>query len=116
MSGRTNFDALRAQVLERDGWTCQFCGRQRELHVHHVHPRGRGGKDTEENLVTLCALCHRSIHDHRMSSYPSALDDTRNEDPDDRGTAAPESQQKGSENGDSVRAADEPGGVRCAQS
>jgi hypothetical protein len=33
------YQRLREQVLQRDGWRCQRCGRPGELHVHHIHPR-----------------------------------------------------------------------------
>ncbi len=53
---------LRQQVLERDGWRCQHCGRSADLQVHHIHPRSRLGGDGEENLVTLCVQCHELLH------------------------------------------------------
>jgi 5-methylcytosine-specific restriction endonuclease McrA len=53
---------LRQQVLERDGWRCQFCGSLAGLEAHHVELRSRLGDDSPENLITLCAACHRSAH------------------------------------------------------
>jgi len=50
------------QVLERDNWKCQNCGRSSELQVHHIQFRSHLGDDREENLVTLCADCHRELH------------------------------------------------------
>ena len=38
-------------ILERDGFTCQLCGKRRNLEVHHICPRARGGDDAEANLV-----------------------------------------------------------------
>ncbi len=49
-------------VLERDGWHCQFCGRTENLQVHHIEPRSRLGDDTAENLIALCVLCHQKTH------------------------------------------------------
>ena len=60
---------LRRQVLERDGWRCQHCGSPRDPQVHHIHRRGRLGDDEEENLITLCAICHRSVHQKSMGSH-----------------------------------------------
>ncbi len=57
------FAVLRNQVLERDKWRCQFCGSSNNLHVHHQRSRGKGGDDHLENLITLCANCHRSVHE-----------------------------------------------------
>jgi len=59
---RQAYDELRKQVLERDGWRCQNCGSSENLHVHHVQSRGRLRADTLENLMTLCACCHRDVH------------------------------------------------------
>jgi 5-methylcytosine-specific restriction endonuclease McrA len=53
---------LRQQVLERDGWRCQRCGSLGHLEVHHQQLRSRLGEDMEKNLITLCASCHRTIH------------------------------------------------------
>jgi 5-methylcytosine-specific restriction endonuclease McrA len=50
------------QVLERDSWRCQNCGVASELQIHHIQFRSHLGDDREENLVTLCAACHRELH------------------------------------------------------
>jgi 5-methylcytosine-specific restriction endonuclease McrA len=55
--------ALRRQVLERDGWRCQLCGRSAELQIHHVRFRSRLGNDELNNLITLCVRCHRLQHE-----------------------------------------------------
>jgi len=57
-----NYRVLFRRVLERDGWRCQLCGSPRNLQVHHRKFRSRLGDDTEENLITLCADCHRAEH------------------------------------------------------
>jgi len=59
-----SYRELHGQVLERDGWRCQHCGKMQGLEVHHIQPRGRSGEDKEENLITLCTLCHRHLHHH----------------------------------------------------
>jgi 5-methylcytosine-specific restriction endonuclease McrA len=62
---RLDWDAypeLRQQVLERDGWRCQYCGRREQLEVHHLLSRAQRGADTELNLIALCALCHSQLH------------------------------------------------------
>ncbi len=53
---------LHRQVLERDGWRCQFCGALSNLEVHHQQFRGHSGADSEENLITLCVTCHATVH------------------------------------------------------
>ena len=31
-----SYTLLRQQVLERDGWRCQYCGRREQLEGHHM--------------------------------------------------------------------------------
>lgn len=53
--------SLRFAVLNRDGFTCRYCGKtanDRELHVDHVVPRAAGGSSEIENLVTACIKCN----------------------------------------------------------
>ena len=53
---------LRFQVLTRDRFACQYCGR-RAPHVHlevdHIVPKSQGGADTIDNLITGCYDCNR---------------------------------------------------------
>jgi len=50
----------RADVLERDDHECQACGKEEDLHVHHIQPVSAGGPRFElNNLVTLCDTHHR---------------------------------------------------------
>ena len=55
----------RREVLARDKHRCQApgCGRTRFLEVHHIVPRQQGGTNQAENLMTLCASCHRLWHE-----------------------------------------------------
>ncbi len=56
------YDELRKRVLDRDGWKCQCCGSRKDLQVHHHVRRSQLGPDDLENLITLCASCHRRQH------------------------------------------------------
>jgi hypothetical protein len=52
---------LRYEVLSRDNFTCRYCGAFAPivmLHVDHVVPRKRGGRDIASNLVTACQDCN----------------------------------------------------------
>jgi 5-methylcytosine-specific restriction endonuclease McrA len=49
-------------ILERDGWKCQHCGRRDQLQIHHMIRRSQSGADCEGNLIILCCACHRSLH------------------------------------------------------
>jgi hypothetical protein len=49
------------EILERDGFRCTSpgCRSSRNLQVHHIRYRSRGGDDRPKNLTTLCAACHQ---------------------------------------------------------
>ena len=51
------------EVYERDNWHCRHCNSTVSLQPHHIKFRSQGGKDTLDNLVTLCWTCHRAVHD-----------------------------------------------------
>jgi len=58
---RTTGYALRFQVLRRDGFTCQYCGRKPpevKLHIDHLQPWSTGGLNVAENLRTSCEACN----------------------------------------------------------
>jgi 5-methylcytosine-specific restriction endonuclease McrA len=49
----------RREVFARDGYTCQYCGKEtRELTLDHVVPRHRGGSHSWENVVAACIPCN----------------------------------------------------------
>lgn len=61
---------LRAQVLDRNGNTCQMCGiaagdpddrtgRPARLHVGHIRDKSQGGSDSLDNLRALCSQCNQ---------------------------------------------------------
>lgn len=60
---------LRFEVLKRDNFTCQYCGRHApnvELEVDHVIPQSQGGENTKENLVTACTDCNQGKSSLRL--------------------------------------------------
>ena len=53
-------------ILKRDHFQCQVpgCKCRRNLQVHHIIWRSKGGCDEHWNLITLCKVCHKHIlHD-----------------------------------------------------
>ena len=53
-------------ILKRDHFQCQVpgCKCRRNLQVHHIIWRSKGGCDEHWNLLTLCKVCHKHIlHD-----------------------------------------------------
>lgn len=49
--------ATRKDILDRDRYTCGYCGKHGDT-IDHIFPRSRGGKDTWENLVACCKKCN----------------------------------------------------------
>lgn len=53
---------IRWQVFQRDNWRCLGCGRCADdgiiLHIDHIKPRSKGGKDEFDNYQTLCEICN----------------------------------------------------------
>lgn len=59
----------RTLIMKRDGFTCQYCGADRNLTIDHVIPQSRGGKDTWENLVTCCYSCNNTKDDRTPEEW-----------------------------------------------
>jgi 5-methylcytosine-specific restriction endonuclease McrA len=49
-------------VKQRDGGECALCASTHRVQAHHRIHRTDGGTDTLDNLVSLCASCHRTVH------------------------------------------------------
>jgi len=49
----------RVGIFHRDGYACQYCGREGQLTIDHVLPRFRGGPHTWDNIVACCIPCNR---------------------------------------------------------
>lgn len=57
---------LRFEVFKRDSFTCQYCGSSAPsviLHIDHIHPVSKGGKNTLMNLITSCQGCNSGKSD-----------------------------------------------------
>lgn len=47
------------EVLRRDNYTCQYCGKKvPHLTIDHIIPRSRGGEYKWSNLVAACPSCN----------------------------------------------------------
>src|SRR4051812_15110632 len=52
----------RFAIFERDGFTCQYCGKKPPevvLEVDHMVSKNDGGRDDAINLITSCFACNR---------------------------------------------------------
>src|ERR1019366_4745355 len=74
---------LRAEVLDRNGFTCQMCGatpgdidaatgRKVRLHIGHIKDKSLGGKDELSNLRALCSTCNQGAK-NITSEKPTAI-------------------------------------------
>jgi len=52
------------QIKKRDNFTCQICGKKRDLHVHHIIYliNLKLWQYPANYLITLCDNCHISEH------------------------------------------------------
>ena len=48
---------IRLKVLNRDAYTCAYCG-DTANEVDHIWPKSKGGEDTLDNLVAACRRCN----------------------------------------------------------
>ena len=53
--------AMRLQVIERDGLVCGLCGggvEEDDIHIDHIIPVSKGGKDMLDNLQVSHSTCN----------------------------------------------------------
>lgn len=77
-----NWQRMRLNILERDGWMCVACyAKDKTLHVHHkTYIKGRMAWDYEpSNFESLCEDCHEIAHSHKarmdqvLAQFPSEM-------------------------------------------
>jgi len=59
--------AFKDKIRRRDEYRCRICLKKSfelnsKLQVHHIRPVSIGGRDRENNLITLCDKCHKEVH------------------------------------------------------
>lgn len=70
----------KAEICQRDNWTCKKCGDTLSLLiVHHLYykPNTEPWDYPSEALVTLCELCHEKTHfrDYLRKNMPKLMKD-----------------------------------------
>lgn len=59
----------RKRVFTRDKYTCQVVGcNSKDVTIDHVFPRSQGGKNTWENLVSMCEEHNRKKADRSLEA------------------------------------------------
>lgn len=59
--GNKQLRPTRVNILLRDEYTCQYCGKippKKDINLDHILPSSKGGKSTWLNLVTSCKKCN----------------------------------------------------------
>lgn len=79
MSKRFIPSAVRKLCYVRDSETCQWrdgCNLSRKngdrINLHHILPEQSGGKETADNLITLCDIHHKNMHIEFHAFYPDS--------------------------------------------
>ena len=65
---------MRFKVLNRDGFSCQYCGRKApevRLEVDHITAKTKGGTDLYSNLITACLECNRGKDNLEVTTTPT---------------------------------------------
>lgn len=68
---------LRLKIIQRDNWLCAYCFTKLEItqiHIDHIYPQSKGGKDLPLNLVTSCAKCNQSKSNKILEKPPIVED------------------------------------------
>lgn len=68
-------------IVQRDGYRCARCGYAANLHVHHRQPRSAGLNEKPSNKITLCALCHKWVHEAPVEARQQGWVVSRYDDP-----------------------------------
>lgn len=63
----------RENVFKRDGFTCQYCGTNKELTLDHLIPKAKGGDTSWNNLVTACKKCNSKKGDYALEEVGMQL-------------------------------------------
>ena len=47
---------------------CVACGSKDDLQHRHLVTKAKGGSDAEPNRITLCTICHDTLHEQRYGA------------------------------------------------
>ncbi len=62
------YQRVRKLVLERDYFTCHYCGQEANT-VDHLIPISKGGTDEATNMVAACIKCNSGKRDRMTPSF-----------------------------------------------
>src|SRR5690554_7445468 len=53
--------SVKDKVFQRDGGRCIICGSYNAMPNSHYISRAKGGLGIEQNIVTMCMMCHHDF-------------------------------------------------------
>ena len=62
-------------VHDRDKGRCQLCNVNKNIHLHHIHGRGKDLTNNVNNCILLCQHCHLEIVHKNLKKYRPILDE-----------------------------------------
>ena len=62
------YQRVRQLVLERDYFTCHYCGQEANT-VDHLIPISKGGTDEATNMVAACNPCNSGKRDRMTPTF-----------------------------------------------
>lgn len=62
---------FRLMILNRDKYTCYFCGDYGDT-IDHLLPRSKGGHTTPDNCVCACNLCNQTKANRDLDEFVAA--------------------------------------------
>ena len=65
----TYYQRVRLEVLQRDYYTCHYCGVAEANTVDHLIPISKGGTDEASNMVACCTQCNSSKRDRIAPTF-----------------------------------------------
>lgn len=72
---QTSLLRMRFELLQRDDFRCQYCGRTPQdkvvLIMEHILPASKGGATSSENLITACTECNAGKSDVLLTARHS---------------------------------------------
>lgn len=76
-----DWEILRTNCKEYDGWMCQVCGYQGydgdpNIDAHHINRPTPGTENIVDDLITLCRSCHSIVESYKDKKKLNNRSDT----------------------------------------
>jgi hypothetical protein len=65
--------AIRSYIMDRDNYSCAYCGSTHDLGIDHIIPWSKGGATLPFNLVVACLTCNTGKGDGDPREFIAAM-------------------------------------------